>query len=89
MRLCVLVVCLGLRLLRWELFSVVLIEWLRLKQCCVEMCRILFVMHGSSVFSRVFAIIERSEMDLYDVPMFLCLLGFGISIMYSSFHMLI
>ena len=29
----------------------------------------LFVMYGSSVFSSVFAIIERSEMDLYDVPM--------------------
>ena len=27
-----------------------------------------FVIYGSSVFSSVFAIIERSEMGLYDVP---------------------
>ena len=31
----------------------------------------LFVMYGSSVFSSVFAITERSEMGLYDVPIFM------------------
>ena len=36
----------------------------------------LFVMYGSSVFSSVFAITERSEKGLYDVPMFMSLLGF-------------
>ena len=46
------------------LCSAVLVEWLLLKPCCVEM---LFVMFGSSVFSSVFAITERSEMGLYDV----------------------
>ena len=35
-----------------------------LKPCCVAM---LFVMYGSSVFSSIFAITERSEMGLYDV----------------------
>ena len=30
----------------------------------------LFVKYGSSVFSSVFDITERSEMGLYDVPMF-------------------
>ena len=44
----------------------------------------LFVMYGSSVFSSVFAITERSEMGLYDVPMFMSLFGFGI--MFASFH---
>ena len=29
---------------------------------------LLFMMYGSSVFSSVFAITERSEMGLYDVP---------------------
>ena len=53
------------------LCSAVLLEWLLLKPCCVEMCGMLFVMYGSSVFSRVFAITERSEMGLYDVPMFM------------------
>ena len=42
-----------------------------------------FVMYGSSVFSSAFAITERSEMDLYDVPMSMSLFGFGI---FASFH---
>ena len=45
----------------------------------------LFVMYGSSVFSSVFAITERSEMGLYDVPMFMSLFGCGIG-MFASFH---
>ena len=63
------------------LCSAALVEWLLLKPCCVEM---LFVMYGSSVFSSVFAITERSEMGLYDVPMFMSL--FGIGMMLASFH---
>ena len=35
------------------LWSDVLVEWLLLKPCCVEMCVMLFVMYGSSVFSSV------------------------------------
>ena len=46
----------------------------------------LFVMYGSSVFSSVFAITEISEMGLYDVPMFMSLFGFGIDMMFASFH---
>ena len=46
----------------------------------------LFVMYGSSVFSSVFAITRRSEMGLYDVPMFMFLFGFGIGMMFASFH---
>ena len=68
------------------LCTAVLIEWLLLKPCCVEMCGMLFVMYGSSVFSSVFAITERSEMGLYDVPMFISLCGFGIGMMFASFH---
>ena len=60
------------------LCSAVLVEWLLLKPCCVEMCGVLFVMYGSSVFSSVFAITERSETGLYDVPMSISLFGFGI-----------
>ena len=52
------------------LCNAVLVEWLLLEPCCVEMCGMLFVMYGSSVFSSVFAITKRSEMALYDVPMF-------------------
>ena len=58
------------------LCSAVLVEWFLLKPCCVEICGMLFVMYGSSVFSSVFDITERSEMGLYDVPMFMSLFGF-------------
>ena len=68
------------------LCSAVLVELLLLKPCCVEMCGMLFVMYWSSVFSSVFAITERSEMGLYDVPMFMSLFGFGIGMMFASFH---
>ena len=46
----------------------------------------LFAMYGSIVFSSAFAITERSEMGLYDVPMFMSLFGFRIGIMLASFH---
>ena len=68
------------------LCSAVLVEWLLLKPCCVEMCGMLFVMYGSIVFTSVFAITERTEMGLYDVPMLMSLLGFGIGMMFASFH---
>ena len=38
------------------------------------------------VSSSVFDITERSEMGLNYVPMYLSLLGFGICIMFASFH---
>ena len=37
----------------YMLCSAVLVEWLLLKSCCVEICGMLFVMYGSSVFSSV------------------------------------
>ena len=40
------------------------VEWLLLKPYCVEMCGMVFVMYGNSVFSDVFTITERSEMGL-------------------------
>ena len=73
-------------MLLFMLCSAVLVKWLLLKPCCVEICGILFVMYGSSVFSSVFAITERSEMGLYDVPMFIALFGFGIDMMLASFY---
>ena len=50
------------------------------------MGKMLFVMYGSSVFPSVLAITERSEMGLYDVLMFISLFGFGIGMMFVSFH---
>ena len=68
------------------LCSAVLVEWLILKPCCVEMCGMLFVMYGSSLFSSVFAVTERSEMGLYNVSMFMSLFCFGIGLVFASFH---
>ena len=50
------------------------------------LCGMLFVVYGSSVVSSVFAITDRSEMGLHDVPMFMSLFGFGIGMMVASFH---
>ena len=66
--------------------SAVLVEWLLWMTCCVEMCGRLFVMYGSSVFSSDFAIIDSSEMGLYDVPMFMSSFGVVISMMFASVH---
>ena len=64
-----------------------LVELLLLKPCRVEICGMLFVMYGISVVSSVFSITERSEMGLYDVPMFMFLFGFGMCMIFASFHL--
>ena len=38
------------------------------------------------LFSCVFAITERRDMGLYEVPLFVSLLGFGIGTMLANFH---
>ena len=67
------------------LCSAVLVEWLLLKPCCMEMCGMLFVMYGSSLLQCI-AITERSKMGLYDVPMFMSLFDFGIGMIFASFY---
>ena len=39
------------------------------------------------LFSSVFAITERRDMGIYEVPLSMSLLGFGIGIMLANFHM--
>ena len=65
------------------LCSAVLVEWLFLKPCCVEMGGMLFMMYGSSVFSSVLVITEISEVGLYYVPMFMSYFVFGIEMMFG------
>ena len=65
---------------------VYVVEWLLLKPWRVEICGMLFVMYGSSVFSSGFYITERSEMGLYDVPMLISLFSFEIGMMFASFR---
>ena len=66
--------------------SAVPAEWLLLKPCRMEMCVMLPVMHGSSVFSSASAITERSEMGLHDVPMLMSPFGFEIGMRSASSH---
>ena len=44
------------------------------------------VMQGRRLFSSVFAITERRDMGLYEVPLSVSLLCFGIGIMLANFH---
>ena len=44
------------------------------------------VMYGTRLFSSVFAFTERSDMGLYEVPLFVYLLGLGIGTMLANFH---
>ena len=39
------------------------------------------------LFSIVFAITERQDISLYEVPLSMSLLGFGMGIMLANFHM--
>ena len=52
--------------------------------------RLLYVRLGSRVSPSIFGLMfmgsEKSEMGLYDVPMFMSLFGFGIGMIFASFH---
>ena len=43
-------------------------------------------MYGIRLFSSVFSIPERRDMGLYEVPLCVSLLGFGIGTMLANFH---
>ena len=43
-------------------------------------------MSGSIIFSKVLAIGDRSDIGLYDVPMFGSLCGFRFVTIFASFH---
>ena len=59
------------------LCSAVFVECLVLNPCCVVMFAIFCVMYGRITFSSVFAITDRRDIGLYDVPMLMSLLGLG------------
>ena len=46
---------------------------------CLLVCR-------ERLFSRIFAISERRDIGLYEVPLSVSLLGFGIGTMLANFH---
>ena len=53
-------------------------------ECCVG---VFAVMEGGRLFSRVFAIIERRDMVLYEVLLSMSLLWFGMRTMLATFYM--
>ena len=67
--------------------SAVTVKCCVLYPCCVGVFGMFAVMKGRRLFSRVFAITERRDMGLYDVPLSMSLLGFGMGTMLANFHM--
>ena len=70
------------------LCSAVFVDCLVLNPCCVVMFGMFCVMYGRITFSSVFAITDRRDIGLYDVPMLMYLLGLGIGMILASFHTL-
>ena len=68
----------------FTVYSAVTVECCVLYPCCVWMFS---VMYGRRLFCSVFAITERRDMGLYEVPLSMSLLGFGMWTMLANFHM--
>ena len=66
--------------------SAVTVECCILYPCCMGVFGMFAVMLGRRLFSSVFAITERRDMGLYEVPLFVSLLGFGTVTMLDNFH---
>ena len=67
--------------------SAITVECCVLYPCCMGVFGMFAVMNGRRLFSSVFAITERRDMGLYEVPLSVSLLGFGIGTMLANFHM--
>ena len=68
------------------LCSAVPAECPALNPCCAVTSGMFCVMQGRITFSSVFAITDRRDIGLYDVPMLMSLLGLGIGMMLASFQ---
>ena len=68
------------------LCSAVLVDCLDLNPCCVVMFGMFCVIYGRIPISGVFAITDRRDIGLYDVPMLMSLLSFGTGMMLANFH---
>ena len=66
--------------------SAVTVECCVLYPCCMGVFGMLSVMLGRRLFSSVVAINERRDMGLYDVPLFVSLLGFWMGTILANFH---
>ena len=66
--------------------SSVTVECCVLYPCFVGVFGMFAVMSGRRLFSSVFAITERRDMGLYEVPLSMSLLGYGMGSMLANFH---
>ena len=66
--------------------SAVTVECCVLYPCCVGVFGMFAVMQGRRLFSSVFSITMRRDMGLYEVPLSMSLLGFGMGTMLANFH---
>ena len=66
--------------------SAVTVECSVLYPCCMGVFGMVAVMYRRRLFSSVFAITERRDKGLYEVPLSVSLLGFGIGTMLANFH---
>ena len=66
--------------------SAVTVECCVLYLCCMCVFAVFAVMYGRRLFSSVFAITERRDMGLYEAPLSVSLLGFGIGTIFANFH---
>ena len=66
--------------------SAVTVECCVLYPWCMGVFGMFAVMLGRRHFSSVFAITERMDMGLYEVPLSVSLLGFEIGTMLANFH---
>ena len=65
--------------------SAVTVECSVLYLCCMAFL-VCFLLYKEEGFSPVSAITERRNMGLYEVPLSVSLLGFGIGAMLANFH---
>ena len=70
----------------FSICSAVTVEWCVLYPCCMDVFGMSAVMYRRRLFTRVFAITERRDMGLYEVPLSVSLFGFGIGTMLANFH---
>ena len=70
----------------FSVYSAVTVKCCVLYPWCMAVFGVFAVMQGRMLFSSVFAITERKDMGLYEVPLCVSLLGFGISSMLANFH---
>ena len=70
----------------FSVYSAVTVKCCVLYPCCMGVFGMFAVILGRQLFSSVFAITERRDMGLYEVPLSVSLLGLGIGPMLANFH---